>query len=69
MDYGEYGQVCSILDFLEQVNTAELYAEIFNWHPGCGEWTLHDVGNGEQVVWLCWSLMRVRQLVGLSPEP
>jgi hypothetical protein len=69
MDYGEHGHVCSILDFLEQVNTADLYAEIFNWHPDCGEWTLHDAGNGEQVVWLCWSLMRVRQLAGLSPEP
>ncbi|MCK5328543.1 MAG: hypothetical protein KAR36_08065 [Candidatus Latescibacteria bacterium] len=69
MDYGEYGHVCSILDFLEQVNTAGLYAEIFNWHPDLGEWTLHDAGNGEQVVWLCWSLMRVRQLAGLSPEP
>ena len=68
MDYGEYDRVCSILDFLEQVNTADLYAEIFNWHPDCGKWTLHDAGNGEQVVWLCWSLMRVRQLAGLSPE-
>jgi len=69
MDYGEYGHVCSILDFLEQVNTADLYAEVFNWHPDCGEWTLDDAGNGEQVVWLCWSLMRVRQLADLSPEP
>lgn len=69
MEYGEYGHVASMLDFLEQINTADLYAEIFNWHPDRGEWSLQDAGNGEQIVWLCWSLMRVRQLAGLSPEP
>lgn len=65
MQTGEFDRVCAMLDFLEQVNTADLYAEIFTWLPAEQRWKLRDAGNGEQAVWLCWALMRVRSLAGL----
>ena len=66
MEAGDYDRVCSTLDFLEQVNTGDLYAEVFTWVPDEKQWKMRDAGNGEQAAWLCWSLMRVRELAGLS---
>lgn len=56
----------NILDFLEQVNTTELYGEIFRYDPAAGRWSIRDAGNGEQVAWLCWSMNRARELCGLG---
>ena len=55
-----------ILDFLEKVNTTELYAEIFRYDPQRRCWDLRDAGNGEQAVWLTWALMKTRALLGLD---
>jgi hypothetical protein len=56
----------SVLDFLEQVNTCELYAEIFKYDLETKTWSLRDAGNGEQAVWLAWALQHARRLTGLE---
>jgi hypothetical protein len=63
---GDYGRVVDMLDFLEQINTAPLYAEIFNWHPTEQCWKLRDAGNGEQAAWLSWAMLVIRREAGLS---
>jgi len=63
---GEIEIAAAILDFLEQVNTCELYAEIFNYDPQAKTWSLRDAGNGEQAVWLAWAIQHARRLVGLE---
>ena len=32
-------------------------------------WTSRDAGNGEQTVWWCWAMARLRRVVGLPAEP
>lgn len=66
IEYGLWDVAVGILDFLEQVNTGPLYAEIFRYDPATRQWSLRDAGNGEQVAWLCWSLYRARELCGLA---
>lgn len=64
---GCYRQAYDILCFLEQVNTGELYSEIFTYKPSRGKWIMRDAGNGEQCAWLCWALIESRILLGLEP--
>ena len=33
------------------------------------QWRVKDAGNGEQTVWFCWEMARLRQQFGLSAEP
>lgn len=63
---GETEIAAAMLDFLEQVNTSELYAEILNYDPDAKTWSLRDAGNGEQAVWLAWAIQQARRLVGLE---
>jgi len=55
-----------IVNFLETVNTALLYAEIFDWLPKERMWKLRDAGNGEQAAWLSWAMLVIRREAGLS---
>jgi len=63
---GEVEIAAASLDFLEQVNTSELYAEILNYDPQAKTWSLRDSGNGEQAVWLAWAILEARRLAGLE---
>lgn len=66
---GEYDRVCDMLDFIEETNTSELYAEAFNYDAQSGSWRLQDPGNGEQACWWCWAMTDIRREVGLSALP
>lgn len=66
IETGRWEAAANVLDFLEQVNTTELYGEIFRCDSGTLKWTIRDAGNGEQATWLCWSLLRARELCGLG---
>ncbi|OHB53701.1 MAG: hypothetical protein A2Y12_15120 [Planctomycetes bacterium GWF2_42_9] len=66
---GEYGRVCDMLDFIEKINSSELYAEAFSYDSQSKKWILQDPGNGEQACWWCWAMMVVRREAGLTPLP
>ena len=61
----DYKRSADILDFLEIVNTNELYSEIFTYKPSMKKWMLRDAGNGEQTAWLCWALFKSRKILGI----
>lgn len=65
----EYDRVCDMLDFIEKINTSELYAEAFNYDTQSGYWRLQDPGNGEQACWWCWAMTEIRREVGLTALP
>ena len=33
------------------------------------DWTMREAGNGEQNVWFCWAMARMRKHFGLKVEP
>lgn len=65
----DYDRVCDMLDFIEKINTTELYAEAFNYDAQSHKWILQDPGNGEQACWWCWAMVDIRREVGLTPLP
>jgi len=65
----EYDRVCEMLDFIEKINSPELYAEAFNYDSNTKKWVLQDPGNGEQATWWCWAMVNIREKVGLPPLP
>ena len=65
---GDYDRLCEMLDFIEQVNSTEIYAEAFSY-KGNNKWVLHNPGNGEQAAWWSWSMAVIRQAVGLPVLP
>jgi len=67
VETGRYRQAGDMLDFLEQVNPGELYAELFTYKPSRKQWVTRDAGNGEQCAWLCWALIEARRTLGLEP--
>lgn len=66
---GCYDRAADTLDFLARVNSDRLYSEAFRYDNATESWKLCDPGNGEQTVWLCWSMTETRKLLGLSPLP
>lgn len=68
LEAGEYDRICDMLDFIEQVNAPQLYAEAF-YYASDGQWYLNDPGNGEQACWLTWAMAVLRNKLGLTPVP
>lgn len=65
--YGEWDRIAEWLRFLAETNTAELYAEAFNYVDG--RMAMQDPGNGEQCAWWCQAIARARKAVGLPVVP
>ncbi len=66
----QWDRIAAILDFVEQVNGAELISEVFTRDDSSvGRWRLRDRGNGEQLVWFIWGLCETRRLLGLEALP
>ena len=58
-----------MLDFLEQVNSHDMFAEAFVYDRDSQRWHLNDPGNGEQACWWTWSMAVIRKEAGLIPIP
>ncbi len=66
---GEFDRICEALDFLERINTHELFAEAFTYDSATGQWKQHDPGNGEQACWWTWCMTVLRNETGLPRIP
>ena len=66
---GEYGRILEWLDFVQAVNSADIYLEAANYNAAQDKWILQDPGNGEQTTWWCWAIARLRKQAGLSAAP
>jgi hypothetical protein len=69
LQMGDCERVWDILEFLQLFNSEGLYGEIFRYDPAEKKWHIRDAGNGEQIGWLCWSLVSARNLLMLPPLP
>jgi hypothetical protein len=66
---GDYGRIMECLDFVEAINSTDIYLEAANYNAAEDKWSLQDPGNGEQTTWWCWAIARLRKQVGLSAVP
>lgn len=65
---GDWATASNWLAFVERANSAQVYAEAFNFGAD-GAVVMQDPGNGEQVSWWCWGMARLRKAVGLPVLP
>lgn len=65
---GDYAHILEWFLFLEKNHGAsDIYMETMK--PSGSSWKLGDCGNGEQCIWFIWALARLRNELGLSPQP
>lgn len=62
---GEWARIGQVLDLIRRINTADLFMESATYDPTSDRWLVGDAGNGEQTVWYCWAMAKLRQAAGL----
>lgn len=65
----DYAHIRDQLVFLKNRHAADVYGECMYFRDG--QWQSRDNGNGEQCIWWCWAMARLREDLGLpgAPDP